>query len=198
MCIQTLKSTAGRACHPFRKLQKTWCPEEAAILLSIRRPHPLPSQGPRTVSHAHIYSNHHGLEMFTPSSFNLYQGSPQGSSQHVSCLSPKRGSLCLLKCYSSLKVCLMLLTLWILLWHILWMWVSFYLYHLGHRVLPKSVDLYLLLVSEKPKLLILWIMPLLHFPYFSILGFQLHIYDTILFYSPLFLTSFSIPHLSVL
>jgi len=127
MCIQTLKSTAGRACHPFRKLQKTWCPEEAAILLSIRRPHPLPSQGPRTVSHAHIYSNHHGLEMFTPSSFNLYQGSPQGSSQHVSCLSPKRGSLCLLKCYSSLKVCLMLLTLWILLWHILWMWVSFFL-----------------------------------------------------------------------
>lgn len=65
-----------------------------------------------------------------------------------------------------------------------WGRVSFHSYCWGRSVLPKSMILHLLLVSETSKLLILWIAPFLNFPYFFTLELQPHIHYTCVVYAP--------------
>ena len=121
-----------------KSLNKAWCSEEASGLLSIQA---MPSTLTTIlchVFHSHCYSNHYDLEMITSWSLCLYQFGHPGFSLGVSFLHPKRGSICLLKCYSSSKVCFKCSWLCGSSFEVLcWQW---FLYSIDHELFVYNDD----------------------------------------------------------
>lgn len=95
---------AGHAAHPFRK------PQQGLVLRGVSQTlqhsdHTLHlTSSPWHVMHTHCYSNHYGLEMITPWSLSLISLVTQIPHWERPTFSPQK-ALCLLKCYTSFKVC---------------------------------------------------------------------------------------------